>query len=234
MSENTSPKKGRKEYWSREVKNLLINWRQQININENEHLYRARRFKYIDNILTIFDLISNGSIFVILLSALPNKFLSNELLISITTIDAFIIINILITANYNFGVNTQKHFEAAREYNGLSKLIVSTLSLKNRKEKEDEFLGFVRKRFETIAENSISLPYNKKIHQLELKIYDDLDEARGRRNSLENNDNDTSENSSSEDKIPSKNETKFEQRLQTISEPDDYMKYQWNRFQLTE
>jgi hypothetical protein len=249
ISISGSRTKNRREVWTREVKDLLINWRQQININENEHLFRANRFKYLDNFLTIFDIISNGAIFIILLSAIPNEYLSKGLLISATTIDAFVIIGILITSTYNFGVFSQRHFEAAREYNTLSKLIVSTLSLRTHERgNEKHFVEFVRKRFETIAENSISLPFNKKIHQLELQIFEDPDNARGRPNGFEKTsyrkdsiDDDSAGSGSSDGpteiidlEISPKNESKFEQRLQDITKPDDYMKYQWTRLQLNE
>lgn len=199
--------------WNNDVKKLLKNWSKQISINEREHMIRSFRYKRINNFLIIFDIIGKGTIFTTLLSIVSNQYFNYDLLIFVTIVEAFTIVTEGLSVYYDFSVLSQKHVEAARNYNNLKKLIDSTLSIdKSERGDPKSFLQLVIKRFKDISENSLALPYTKSVEI----------------NYEENPVKELSLKQTCENITPTKNEeVKFYQKL----EKDKYMDYQWNRFE---
>lgn len=222
--------------WNPQIRKLLKNWSKQITINEQQHLLKADKNKKLNIIFVFFDIIGKACIFTTLLSSLSEKYLGYDLLIFVTIVEALTIATEGLAAYFDFSVISQKHFEGAREYNSLSKLIDSTLSLKKSdRGPAKEFITFVIEKFKFIAENTIDLPYNKMVHQLELQIYKDPSDACG--NSSKDNTPENSQGASNTEDIKSSNpsnirlDIKLQKQKLKREDSQNYQNYQWNRFE---
>lgn len=226
--------------WTSSVKNLLINWKQQININEKQHLLKADKTKKINLILETIDTLGNTSVFTILLTVVSQQIISMSLLYAALVTESLVLACSGILGWYEPGMLSQKHYTDAKEYNALAKLIDSTLALEPDEDGNDpkEFVALVRKRFEVISENAADLPYDDKVHHLELQIYENPEDARGitSSSSSESSRESSRENSLSniELRLPMKfsngGEHNFEKGLAKIKSEDEYFDYQWKRF----
>jgi len=222
--------------WSKKIKKLLQNWRQQISINENQHLYRGSKYKFIYRGFSIFDIISKAGILSILITAITNNHVNLSILILITIMESITATTDSISIYFDFGTLSEKHFTSAREYNSLSKLIDSTLALKpSDRDNPKEFITLIMKKFTKIAENSPSLPFNNVVHNLDLQIYNNPKDACGLKNSSSETDK-TETNLETVKIVPVpeslKNSVKFETAMETsnIVRPN-YFTYQWNRLE---
>jgi hypothetical protein len=223
--------------WTSSVKNLLINWKQQININEKQHLLKADKTKKINLILETIDTLGNTSVFTILLTVVSQQIISMSLLYAALVTESLVLACSGILGWYEPGMLSQKHYTDAKEYNALAKLIDSTLALEPDDDPK-EFVALVRKRFEVISENAADLPYDDKVHHLELQIYENPEDARGitSSSSSESSRESSRENSLSniELRLPMKfsngGEHNFEKGLAKIKSEDEYFDYQWKRF----
>lgn len=202
--------------WNSKIKGLLINWKQQITINEQQHLIRADRTKKVNMFLELVDTLGNASVLTILVSASAQNFISETLLYITTVINSFTFACSGILGWYSPGVLSQKHYSDAKEYNALVKLIDSTLAIEP-DEDPKEFVTTVRRRFEEIADDAADIPYNDMVHSLELQIYNNPKDACGDRESSEDND--------------SMDEHKAGGDKDGGITRDDYFNYQWGRFE---
>jgi hypothetical protein len=228
LSKNFSLRSSDDIIWTSPIKKLLINWKQQININEKQHLLKADKTKKINLVLETIDTLGNTSVFTILLTVVSQQIISISLLYIALIMESFVLTCSGILGWYEPGILSQRHYTDAKEYNALAKLIDSTLALEP-DDNPKEFVALVRKRFEVISENAADLPFDDKVHHLELQIYENPDDARGETSS-------SSSESSSENnlEIPLKfsngGEHKFAKDLTKIKSEDDYIDYQWKRF----
>jgi len=225
--------------WSKKIIRLLQNWRQQISINENQHLYRGSKYKFIYRGFSIFDIISKAGILSILITAITNNNVNLPILILITIMESITTATDFITIYFDFGTLSEKHFTSAREYNSLSKLIDSTLALQS-SDRDDpkQFITLIMKKFSKIADNSPDLPFNDVVHKLDLQIYNNPKDACGLKNSS-SDDSDKTDNTTNLETVKItpiqeslKSSVKFESIMETseIARPN-YLTYQWNRLE---
>lgn len=219
--------------WSQEIINLLKNWKEQININENAHLFRATRYKYLNNFFIIFNFIGNTSVLITLLTAFSDRVLNYDPLIFVTVVSGLTMLSSSLSDYYDFSECSHKNFEDAKKYNDLGKFVTSTISLPSRERGDaKETVEYIRKKFMKISEESMDLPYNKKVHQLELQIFENPKDARG----------DGGSGSSNSDSAEEKNSNVILKESLEINKTENnsnsnnlnYIDYQWRRFELNE
>lgn len=224
--------------WSRKIRKLLINWSKQITINETEHIFRGNRYKFINKGLNFFDIVGKTGILTTLISAIANQNVTLVLIVWLTVIDALILTTDSISIFFDFGGLSEKHFSASKEYNSLSKLIDSTLALEPEdRDNPKEFLTLVMKKFSNISGNAPNLPYNAKVHKLDLQIYENPEDARGDKDSTSSEEPPSIEmvRVTPEPETP-RNRVRFESGMMTPrteraprTENSRYLNYQWNR-----
>lgn len=177
--------------WNKNVEDLLKNWSQQVTINENE--YRKKGAYYRKWYLGIGVFIATVQTGVI--TSLVNLIINNEsssmidpcsdninqiLLIVVTVVEAIVLVVQGIDKFFDFGAGSEKFYDSAKEYNALSKLIDTTLTLPRAdRDYAREVLLSVRQQFSKIQETSPNLPPIDIINKLDMCIYENPSHAKG-------------------------------------------------------
>lgn len=226
--------------WNVNTKKLLINWVQQIRINEMEHRYRGTLYKRLSQGFNGFGLITQTGVLTtmvgVIAETIGEKQVSRAIFIYISIVEVLSYITNIFTTFYDWAGISEKHFTGAKEYKALSLLIDATLMLDSTERgKAKDFITSVRKQFDTIAENSPDLPVNKMIHQLDASIvYDDPEEARGKKTEVK-------ESPKTNTKYECRFRESLAQTVKTVNQMEsaggsttnlaDYMQYQWRRME---
>lgn len=165
--------------WTSSIEKLLINWSQQILINEHVYLNYGQKYH---NLYVIFGIviivIEAGSLMTIL--NLITQEANKNILIGVAVLQSITIIFQMIDKFFNFGSSSEKYYEAGKNHNALSKFINSTLVLP-RKDRGDarEIIISIRNQFNELKNTTPTLPSNKIIHKLDMMLYEDPKEACG-------------------------------------------------------
>ena len=167
--------------WNNDVELLLKNWSKQILINEKEYRNRGYYYKKWYYGIGVFMIVSQTSV----LSTLFNSIFSdNEEQISIifVTIMEFIILIVQgIDKFFNFGSASEQFFEASKNHNVLNRLIDTTLILpRPDRDAAREVLLSIRHQFNQLQDDCPPLPAQSIIHDLDLCIYQNPVEAKGK------------------------------------------------------
>jgi len=187
MTEKYVKSKGKKEVvqsdnqmgWTTTLEKLLMNWSQQITINEQEYIKRGFMFNKMYYIFGIFSIVVQTGALTTLINVITT-YLSREILIAVAVMQTLVLITNSVDKFFNFGSGYQKYLDAAKEHNALSKFIDTTLALP-RKDRGDarETILSIRKQFTDLKTTSPDLPINKIIHKLDMCLYEDPRDACG-------------------------------------------------------
>ena len=177
--------------WTKNVERLLRNWSQQISINENEYRKQGSYYRNWYYVFGAFIVIAQTGALTTLINVVISMNTDKDeckkteaaavLLVIVAVIETFVLVAQGIDKFFNFGSASEQYYEATKDHNALSRLIDSTLTLpRNDRDVAREVLLSVRQQFNQIQNNSPNLPPNAFIHRLEMCIYDNPEQAKGR------------------------------------------------------
>ena len=180
--------------WTKNIERLLKNWSKQISINEDEYRKRGTCYRRWYYAFGAFIAIGQTGALVAVVNtiiSLSTTAKTNEanfgLLIFVAIMDALVLIAQGLDKFFNFGSGSEQFYEASKEHNALSRLIDATLTLPRvDRDLAREVLLSIRQQFNHIQDNSPNLPPNAVVHQLDMIIYKDPSQAKGRQGSSTN------------------------------------------------
>ena len=176
--------------WTRSTEKLLRNWSQQISINEAAYRKKGAFYRGwywgMGVIMVFFQTGALITIVNLVLDLYSSDDSSGSLafantLLFVGIIEVLVLIAQGIDKFFNFGSASEQFFEAAKEHNALGRLIDSTLTLpRNDRSSAKDVLISIRQQFDALQYTSPNLPPNEIVHRLDMCIYEDPEQARGK------------------------------------------------------
>lgn len=172
--------------WNKTLEKLLVNWSQQISINESVCIKRGYKLKVYYYCFGVFIIIAQTGALTTLINAIATGNNGN-ILIVVAILETLSLIAQGIDTFFDFSSASKVYYNSSREFNSLSRFIDSTLAIP-RKDRElaRELVLSIRKQFNDINTTCPQLPLNKIIHKLDMSIYENPHEAVGIKNNIEN------------------------------------------------
>lgn len=177
--------------WDKTLEKLLVNWSQQVSINEEALRNRGSTLLHWSYVFAIVITIAQASAITVLsaviISMIEDASSANVGLVVFAAV-AELLVSIVQGVDKYFSPASAsvEYFNSAKDHNALSMLIDSILALPRRKrDQAHEVIVSIRDQFRIIKKNAPYLPHNKIVHKLEMCIYEDPQKACGKKNEFD-------------------------------------------------